>query len=98
MREKGAKKEEVQEALDYITGVFPVRLEKNSSIAGILWAAEFYDLGIDYIRNYQNLYRSVTLDQVNAVAKKYLHPEQYTLVIAGPYSEKTGGQGDAATN
>ncbi|MDI6828339.1 MAG: pitrilysin family protein [Armatimonadota bacterium] len=85
MRDKGAKKEEVQAAIDYITGVFPVRLEKNSSIANILWAAEFYGLGMDYIQNYQKLYRSVTVEQVNAMAKKYLHPDSYTLVIAGPY-------------
>ncbi len=85
MRDKGAKKDEVQAAIDYITGVFPVRLEKNSSIANILWAAEFYGLGMDYIQNYQKLYRAVTVEQVNAMAKKYLHPDRYTLVIAGPY-------------
>ena len=84
MREKGATKEEVQQALDYITGSFAARrLETNSSIADTLHSAEFYGLGMDYIQKYQSLYRAVTLDQVNAAAKKYLHPEAYTLVEAG---------------
>lgn len=84
MQEKGATKQEVQEAVDYIAGSFPARrLETNSAIASTLQGAEFYGLGMDYLQKYQSLYRAVTLDQVNAAAKKYLHPEQYTLVEAG---------------
>jgi len=29
------------------------------------------------------LYNAVTVDQVNAAAKKYLHPDRGVLVIAG---------------
>ncbi len=84
MRDKGATKVEVQEALDYITGSFAARrLETNSAIADTLHAAEFFGLGIDYIQKYQSLYRAVTLDQVNAAARKYLHTDQYTIVEAG---------------
>jgi zinc protease len=84
-RDKGQTKEEVQQAIDYIAGSFPARrLVDNGSIAGTLHSAEFYGLGMDYIQKYQKLYRSVTLDQVHAAARKYLHMEKYTLVIAGP--------------
>ena len=84
-RDKGQTQEEVQQAIDYIAGSFPARrLVDNGSIAGTLHSAEFYGLGMDYIQKYQKLYRSVTLDQVRAAAKKYLHTEKYTLVIAGP--------------
>ncbi len=84
---KGEDKQQVQRAIDYITGSFPARrLVDNQSIAGTLHSAEFYGLGMDYIRKYQSLYRSVTLAQVNAMAKKYLHPDRYTMVIAGPYT------------
>ena len=86
LRDKGATKKEVQDAIDFIAGSFPVRrLEKNSSIAETLHATELYGLGMSYIRDYQKIYRSVTLEQVNAAARKYLHPDRYTLVIAGPY-------------
>jgi zinc protease len=87
MKTKGAKASEMEEAVNYITGSFPVRLETNSAVANTLRLAEYYGLGMDYIRNYQKIYRSVTLDQVNAAAKKLLHPDKYTLVIAGPYKD-----------
>jgi zinc protease len=85
---KGETKDQVQRAIDFIAGSFPARrLVDNQSIAGTLQSAEFYGLGMDYIRKYQSLYRAVTLDQVNAAAKKYLHPDRYTMIIAGPYTE-----------
>lgn len=84
MQEKGATQKEIKEAIDFITGSFAARrLETNRAIADTLQSAEFYGLGMDYIQRYQSLYRAVTLDQVNAAAKKYLHPEQYMLVEAG---------------
>ncbi|MBP6965085.1 MAG: insulinase family protein [Armatimonadetes bacterium] len=84
MQEKGATKQEVREAVDYIAGSFPARrLETSSAIAATLHGAEFYGLGMDYLREYQSLYRAVTVEQVNAAARKYLHPERYTLVQAG---------------
>jgi zinc protease len=86
MQEKGATRQEVQATVDYIAGSFPARrLETSASIADTLHAAEFYGLGMDYLRKYQSLYRSVTLDQVNSAARKYLHPERYTLVEAGTF-------------
>jgi zinc protease len=94
MHEKGATKKEVQEAIDFITGSFPARrLVRNSSIAETLHFAEIYGLGMDYLYRYKSLYESVTLDQVNAAAKKYLHPEAYTLVIVGPVKSTEGNLG-----
>ena len=88
MRDKGADKQKVQEAIDFLTGSFPARrLVDNGSIAQTLYGAEVYGLGMDYIQKYSSLYRAVTPEKVNAMAKKYLHPEAYTLVIAGPYQE-----------
>ena len=88
MRGKGATKQEVQEAIAFIAGSFPARrLVDNGSIAGTLYGAELYGLGMDYIQKYSSLYQAVTVERVNAMAKKYLHPEAYTLVIAGPYKE-----------
>jgi len=84
----GATKEQFQRAREFLIGVFPIALETNAGIARTLLSAEFYGLGMDYIRNYAKIYRAVTLDQVNAAAKKYLKPESATLVIAGPYEEK----------
>lgn len=86
-KQRGATREEFEQARDFIVGVFPIALETNEGVASALLNAEFYGLGMDYLRNYANIYRAVTLDQVNAAAQKYLHPESATLVVAGPYQE-----------
>lgn len=85
--DKGATDAEMKEAMEFIVGFFPIRLETNSGVAQTLLNAEFYGLGVNYIRDYAKLYKAVTLQQVNAAAKKYLHPDRGTLVIAGPYTE-----------
>lgn len=87
-QEQGATKEEFERAREFIIGVFPIALETNSGVARTLLNAEFYGLGMDYLQNYDDIYRAVTLEQVNAAAKKYLHPDSATLVIAGPYEGK----------
>jgi zinc protease len=80
----GLTQREVDEAVAYLTGRFPLRLETNAGVAEILWAMEFYRLGEDYIDRYAGYYRAVTLDQVNAAARQHLHPDRATLSIAGP--------------
>jgi zinc protease len=85
MQKNGATKDEFNQAKQFIIGVFPIALETNSGVAGTLLNAEFYGLGMNYIRDYAKIYRAVTLEQVNAAARKYLHPDKATLVIAGPY-------------
>jgi zinc protease len=84
----GPTKKEFGEAIDYIVGVFPIRLETNDGVANVLLSSEFYGLGLDYIQRYPKIYRSVTLDQVRQAARKYLHPDDLTVVIAGPYNKK----------
>lgn len=84
----GATKEQFQRAREFLIGVFPIALETNQGVARVLHSAEFYGLGMNYIRDYAKIYRAVTLDQVNAAARKYLRPESATLVIAGPYQQK----------
>jgi zinc protease len=80
---QGVTQREVDETVAYLTGRFPQRLETNAGMAEILWVAEFYHLGADYIDKYADYYRAVTVAQVNAAAKKHLHPERATLVISG---------------
>lgn len=80
----GPTKEEFNDAVDYITGVFPIRLETNDGVAGILSSAEFYGLGMDYIQKYTSNYKAVTIDQVKEAARKHLHPDLLTIVTAGP--------------
>ncbi len=84
----GPTEQEFEETIDYITGSFPIRLETNDGVAGILSAAEFYGLGMDYIQKYTSYYRAVTIDQVREAAENHFHPDKATVVIAGPYKKQ----------
>jgi zinc protease len=87
IREQGVTDRERQEALAFLTGYFPVRLESNSGLAQVLLIAEYYNLGMDYIQKYASLYGAVTTEQVNAAAKKHLHPDRATTVLAGSVAQ-----------
>lgn len=84
VQREGVTPREVAEAVAYLTGRFPLRLETNSGVAEILWAMEFYQLGADYIDRYGDYYRAVTVAQVNEAARRYLRPDRATRVLAGP--------------
>lgn len=81
--------EELMEAKSYLTGSFPRRLDTMGKVARFLALTEFYGLGLDYDMEYKDLINSVTKDDVLRVARKYLHPDAYTLVIVADL-EKAG--------
>ncbi|HEY2924360.1 MAG TPA: pitrilysin family protein [Candidatus Eisenbacteria bacterium] len=87
MHEEGPARTELDEAVSYLTGVFPVRLETNAGVAAQLLGAELYGLGMDYIDRYASIIRSVSLEDVGAAARTYLRPAGYALAIAGSYPE-----------
>jgi zinc protease len=84
IRRDGVTAREVDEAVAYLTGRFPLRLETNAGVSEILWAMEFYGLGDDYIDRYSGYYRAVTAAQVNEAARAHLHPDRATVVLSGP--------------
>jgi zinc protease len=84
IRRDGVTPREVAEAVAYLTGRFPLRLETNGGMAELLWSMEFFSLGEDYIDRYADNYRTVTVAQVNAAARAHLHPDRATLAVAGP--------------
>jgi zinc protease len=79
--------EELQDAKDYLTGSFVFAFETSAQIARFLVHAEIYGLGFDYVEKYPEYIRSVTIDDVGRVARKYLDSENYTLVVVGPLDE-----------
>ena len=48
---------------------------------------EYYGLGMDYQEKYATLIRSVTREDVLRVAKTYLHPDEFILVVVGNQEE-----------
>jgi zinc protease len=84
MSEEGPTAQEMEDAKDYLTGVFPVRLETNAGVASQLLSAELYGLGLDYIERYTSIVRGITREAAAAAARTYLKPRSgYALVVAG---------------
>jgi zinc protease len=72
---------ELEGAKKYLIGSFPLRLDTQGKLASFLIQVEYYGLGLDYPQKYPSLIRSVTSEDVLRVAKTYLHPERYILVV-----------------
>ncbi|OLC47843.1 MAG: hypothetical protein AUH43_10935 [Acidobacteria bacterium 13_1_40CM_65_14] len=84
---EGLTPKELDESRRYLIGSIPRALETNAAIASFLQIAEFFGLGLDYDVRLPDLLGAVTLDQANAAARRALHPERATIVIAGPYAD-----------
>ena len=71
----------------YYTGRQPLRLESSGGIAGMLETIERYQLGLDYLLHYNDMIYSITREQVQQVASKYLNPDALVVSVAGASGE-----------
>jgi zinc protease len=87
LHRNGATVAELDQAKDYLTGNFPLRLDSTGKLAGFLGQVEYFGLGDDYIEKYAERVRAVTLDDVKRAAGKYLHPDAMVQVVVGPAAQ-----------
>jgi len=76
--------EELADSQANFIGRLPLSLESNSGVAGALVNLERFDLGLDYYRQYPDLVRAVTREQVLETAGRYLVEDRLGAAIAGP--------------
>ncbi|MEW6543152.1 MAG: pitrilysin family protein [Nitrospirota bacterium] len=79
--------EELADAKAYLIGSFPLRLDSTAKLADVLSLVEFYNLGLDYFAEYPRWIERVTKEDVLRVAKQYIHPDHYALVVVGNLSK-----------
>jgi zinc protease len=87
IRNESVSEKELEGAKKYLIGSFPMRLDTQSKMANFLTQVEYYGLGLDYPEKYPFLIQSVTKEEVLKVAQKYLHPENYILVVVANLKE-----------
>jgi zinc protease len=87
MQEQPVSDAELASAKKYLVGSFPLKLDRQSSIASFILQVELYGLGLDYAERYPKLIEAVTKDDVQRVAQKYLHPDALILVAVADQSE-----------
>ena len=81
--ENGFTEDELNDAKLYVTGAYPLRFDSNAKIAGILVGLQLTGLPSDYIKTRNDSMLAVTLEDVNAMAKRLLKPEELRFVVVG---------------
>ena len=79
----GITQDELDAAVRYMTGAYPLRFDGNGRIAGILAAMQSDGMPVDYIENRNDYVSAVTLEDVNRVAARLLRPEALHFVVVG---------------
>jgi len=75
--------EELQGVKNYMTGTFAYTLQDPQTIAKFAINTEKYHLPADYYANYLKNLNAVTVDDIKAMAEKYIKPENAHILIVG---------------
>jgi hypothetical protein len=78
---------ELASAKAYITGSFARSMESPQTIASFALNVKRYNLPEDYYANYLKRLDAVTLDDVQAMAKKYIRPDNAHIIVVGKGTE-----------
>ena len=80
---EGVTAEELDNAVTYLTGAYPLRFDGNARIAGIMVGMQMSGLPVDYIATRNDKMRAVTLEDVRRVAARLIDPKNLTFVVVG---------------
>jgi zinc protease len=84
IRASGVTPTELRDARQFLAASAVFDYQTNDQLAAYLQTVLLYRLGYDYRRRFPGLVQAVTRAEVLGVARKYLDPEHYSLVVVGP--------------
>jgi zinc protease len=87
IQNKPVSADELDSAKRYLVGSFPMKIDRQSQIAGFMLGLELNDLGLDYADRYPKLIEAVTAADVQEVARKYLRPGALDIVAVTNQAE-----------
>ena len=74
---------ELSDAQAYLTGSFPLTIETPSAIALQVLSSVFFGLDLRELETFRERVNAVTVDDIQRVARTYLHPDQLSIVLVG---------------
>ena len=77
---------ELADAQAYLTGSFPLTIETPGAIALQILNALFYGLDLQELQTFRERVNGVTVDDIQRVARAYLHPDRLSIVLVGDAS------------
>ena len=87
IRDEKVSDDELADAKNFLTGVFPIRAETQEGLTNLIVSQELYNLPTDYLQTYRNDVNAVTVDEVLRVANKYIIPDKMAIIIVGDAEE-----------
>lgn len=84
IRERRVRPQELRDNQSWFIGSLPLQMETSEGIAQQIVTLARYDLGLDYLLRYPDLVRAVTAADIQAVARKWLDPDNFVMATAGP--------------
>lgn len=87
IQEKPVSDDELEGAKKFLIGSFPLTIDRQSEITSFMLGIEVYGLGLDYADRYPKLIGAVSKEDVQDVARKYLHPDALDLVVVANQGE-----------
>jgi zinc protease len=77
---------ELSEAQAYISGSFPLTIETPGAIAVQVIHAVVFGIDLQEMERFRDLVNAVTVDDIQRVSQKYLHPDRLSIVLVGDAS------------
>src|SRR5438552_6487426 len=87
IRTEPVSDQELADAKAYLIGSFPLRMDTNAKLTSLLNLVELHSLGLSYFDDYPKAIAAVTNEDVLRVARKYLNPDRYALVVVAKLAE-----------
>jgi predicted Zn-dependent peptidase len=94
IRDQPVTDQELDDARNFLAGVFPLGLQTTDGVAGKLTNIATYGLPDDYYDHYRDGLLAVTAAEVQQAAQRRLWPDRAAVVIAGD-AEKIRGELEA---
>ncbi len=79
--------EELADAKNFLTGVFPIRAETQEGLTNLIVNQHLYCLPENYLQTYRENVDAVTVDDVQRIAIKHVRPDEMAIVIVGDAGE-----------
>jgi len=80
---RGFTQDELDRAKDNILNSFLFRYDTREKVLAEQERLEFYGYPANYLETYEQALKQVTLADLNATAKKYIHPEKLAVLVVG---------------
>lgn len=90
IRAEAVSDEELRDAKNFLTGVFPIRAETQEGLTNLLLNQQLYGLRDDYLQTYRENVDAITIEDVKRVAEKHIRPDEMAIVIVGDAGDVLG--------